>query len=71
MYACKISFVSVFDKYMRYSEAITQFYQLEKADRDIVAPYIEILKKAWQTELKVIKLQCRIPDDVKVLSAPG
>jgi hypothetical protein len=71
MYTRKISFLSVVDKYIQYSEAATQFYQMDKANRDIIAPYIEILKKAWQTELKAIRLQCRIPEDVKILSAPG
>jgi len=50
-----ISFIAVFDKYIVYSEAISQYYALEEEDQKIIEPYIRRLKESWQDELKQVK----------------
>ena len=55
MSAQTISFTSVFAKYIFYSEALSQYHTLDKADQKIIAPYISHLKENWQEELKAVK----------------
>ena len=50
-----ISFITVFNKYVLYSEALSQYHTLDEEDQKIVAPYIRYLKERWEEELKQIR----------------
>lgn len=50
-----ISFTAILDKYIIYSEALSQYHSLEEEDQKIIEPYISRLKEAWQHELTLIK----------------
>lgn len=67
MNAIKISFTSVMNKYFLYADAVTQFNQLRQDDRQIIAHYIELLKRAWQEELEDLKRQNYIPKEIIIL----
>lgn len=52
-----ISFMPVLNKYILYSEAMSQYCTLEEEDKKIIEPYITRLKELWQDELQHIKLK--------------
>ena len=52
-----ISFLTVFDKYIVYSEALSQYHSLQEEDQTIIEPYIRRLKESWQQELNQVKLK--------------
>lgn len=54
-----ISFIAVFERYILYSEALSQYLGLEEEDKKIVEPYILQLKESWQEELKQIKMNVK------------
>ena len=57
----KFTFLKVLEKYLIYSEAFSQFNQLDEEDKKIISPYIDSLKQQWEEELKCIRMQFNLP----------
>jgi len=57
----KLTFLQVLEKYLIYSEAFSQFNQLDEDDRKIIRPYIDSLKRQWEEELRCIRVQFHLP----------
>ena len=53
----KLTFLRVLENYLMYSEALSQYNQLDEEDRKIVGPYIDSLKRKWQEELEHIRFR--------------
>lgn len=60
----------VFDKYILYSEALSQYHTLDKEDQKIIEPYIMRLKELWQEELILTKkkLNNLVPKEVRFIT---
>lgn len=54
------SFITVLNKYILYSEALSQYHKLDEEDQKIVAPYIQQLKQRWQEELHLVQLKLNV-----------
>jgi hypothetical protein len=57
----KFTFLKVLEKYLIYSEAFSQYNQLDEEDKKIIKPYIDGLKKVWEEELRFIRVQFQLP----------
>jgi hypothetical protein len=53
----RISFTGAYNRYLHYSETLSQYHSLEEEDQKIIEPYVKHLKEEWQRELQTIKLK--------------
>jgi len=63
----KLSYLSLFEKYISYSEAFLQYNRLNEQDRKIIEPYIRRLKEAWQNDLKALSVKNHVPEKARIL----
>jgi len=57
----KFTFIRVFEIYLTYSEAYSQYNQLEEEDKKVIKPYLDHLKERWEEELRAVREQFTRP----------